>query len=325
MSMIEVHSASLTRRVSCYHEFLTRYSQTKKVVYGFVEGKDDPCFYRGFIENQLPDEWDLELWSAGSKNEVYLTHRDFDWSRFPKQRVCFFVDRDLSTMIPETNMNDINIYVTDSYSIENELVKRGTCRRILTEVCGFGNVSKADMDGICDLFEQEYEKYLLELVPIMAYILSWRRLCKNANLNDIEMKDIFVIKDGVLQVKPNPKGRSSIIDYIHHKCKLSIDTSISISEYELEFKKNQLYRKMTRGKYALWFIIQFCLSVNKSASMFITTGTKIPRMSVSMSPSNGVSIIGQRGRLPQSLKFFIQTTYLEYISHAAYPSHASIN
>ena len=100
ISMLNLHAEALSSRVASYHEFLSRFSKSKKVVYGFVEGKEDPCFYRGFIEYSIPDDWEVELWPAGNRDQVFRIHRDIDWRRFPKKRVCFFVDRDLSALIP---------------------------------------------------------------------------------------------------------------------------------------------------------------------------------------------------------------------------------
>lgn len=111
MTMLSIHAQALNSNIACYHEFLLRYSQKAKVVYGFVEGKDDPCFYRGFIDMLLPEDWTVELWPAGNKDAVYRIHADFDWVRFSKKRICFFVDRDLSDLIPELLTQDTNIYI----------------------------------------------------------------------------------------------------------------------------------------------------------------------------------------------------------------------
>lgn len=100
MSMISIHAAAIDGRAAAYHEFLTRYAKRERVVYGFVEGKDDPCFYRGFLELLIPETWEIELWPAGNKDQVYRIHQYIDWRKFPKARVCFFVDRDLSKLIP---------------------------------------------------------------------------------------------------------------------------------------------------------------------------------------------------------------------------------
>jgi|SRR5271170_6663971 len=99
--MIDIHSAALDSMVSSYHEFLARYSKSAKSVYGFGEGKEDPCFYSGFIDLMLPEGWEVELWAAGNKAQVYRIHSLINWRRISKKRVCFFVDRDLSAIVPE--------------------------------------------------------------------------------------------------------------------------------------------------------------------------------------------------------------------------------
>lgn len=92
MTMLAIHADAISSKITSYHEFLLRYSETAKVVYGFVEGKEDPCFYRGLIESLLPKDWNIELWSAGNKDRVYGIHDAIDWRRFKKSRICFFVD-----------------------------------------------------------------------------------------------------------------------------------------------------------------------------------------------------------------------------------------
>lgn len=317
MSMLAIHAAALGSKIASFHEFLSRYSKTKKVIYGFVEGKDDPCFYRGFIEHQIPNDWEVELWPAGNKDQVYRIHAEIDWRRFPKKRVCFFVDRDLSVVIPERLRKDSNIYVTDGYSIENDLTKRGTCRRVLTEVCGFATADHGELDQVCDLFEQELEKFQVELIPIMAWILAWRRSGKPASLNDILMKDLFCISDGVLQTKAKPKGKANTVEYIHSQCNLVVDPALDIAAHETEFRKGCVYRKFTRGKYVFWFLVEFCRSVHTSAKVLFKSCAKAPAMNVSMSAGNGVTIIGHRARLPGSLRAFLESTYCDYIAKKA--------
>ena len=316
MSMLAVHEAALGNKIASFHEFLSRYSKTKRVIYGFVEGKDDPCFYRGFIEHQIPDEWDVELWPAGNKDQVYRIHAGIDWRRFSKKRVCFFVDRDLSDLIPENILIDSNIYVTDGYSIENDLAKRGTCRRVLTEVCGFATVEHGELDQVCDLFDRQLETFLLELVPVMAMILAWRRNREPANLNNILMKDMFSITEGVVQVKPNPKGKADAVEYIHAQCNLVVDPAIDVSSYEEDFRKSG-HLKFTRGKFVFWFLVEFCCSVHRSAKVLFKSCAKPPSMNVPMSASNGMTIIGHRARLPKSLREFIELTYCDYIANKA--------
>lgn len=48
MTMLQIHAAALSGPAPTYHVFLGRYRKAAKCVYGFVEGKDDPSFYRGY-------------------------------------------------------------------------------------------------------------------------------------------------------------------------------------------------------------------------------------------------------------------------------------
>ncbi len=312
MSMLNVHAAALNSKIASHHEFLARFSKTKKVVYAFVEGEEDPCFYRGFIDQFLPDDWEVELWPAGNRDQVFRIHRDIDWRSFPKKRVCFFVDRDLSNLIPEKLPSDTNIYVTDKYSIENSIVSRRTCRRILTEVFGFANVSHSEMDRVCDQFETELEAFLVAMIPVMAQILFWRRAAANANLNNIKINKMFSVKDGSV-VDRSTKAESSRTKYIYRSAGITFDPAVDIAPTVAEFGKASTYRKFVRGKYVLWFLVEFCKSVHMSATLFFAACAKPPKMKVSISAANAVTIIGNRARVPNSLRTFLTNTFCTYI------------
>lgn len=312
-SMLSVHAAAINSKAASYHEFLLRYAKTTTTVYGFVEGKTDPAFYRGFIEHILPEEWDVELWPAGNKGAVLKIHSDIDWRRFPKKRVCFFVDQDLSLLLGEKVSSEVNIYATDSYSIENDIVRRGTVRRALTEVFGLASVGHEELDRVCDLYEAELERFMSALIPVMAWILFWRRNNISANLNDICMQHLFQINSGAIQVIPNPKGHADHCEYIHSQCQVVQDATADISQFVAVFSKASTYRRFVRGKYLMWFLVEFCLSIHSKASLFFSTVTDAPKMNVSISHSNCVQILGPRARVPSSLRQFINQTYCAYI------------
>ena len=313
MTMIEIHAAAVSSKSASYHEFLSRYSKTAKVVYGFVEGKEDSCFYRGFIELLLPDGWDVELWPAGNKDRVYEIHRDIDWRRFRKSRVCFFVDRDLSDMTLETLAKDANIYVTTGYSIENDVVNKATCHRTLLELCGFANANHGNLEAVCDLFEQELDAFLQAMVPIMAWVLAWRRSEKRPNLNGILMSDLFSFANGRIQPNATPKGKANIPVYLHDQCSVAYSPEIDIVSIQAEFSRKGIYRKFTRGKYVFWFLIEFCNTVHRDATELFKGMSKPPKINVNLAHSNGMALIGARARIPRSLRSFLQSTFCAYI------------
>ena len=311
MSMLELHGAALSSKIASYHEFLARFSKTKKVVYGFVEGKDDPCFYRGFIEHFLPDEWEVELWPAGNRDQVLRIHRDIDWRQFPKKRIGFFVDRDLSDLTSERLPNDLNIYVTDKYSIENSIATRGTCRRILTEVFGFSNVCHEEMDHVCNRFESELEKFSVAMVPTMARILLWRKSNAKANLSEINVGKMFSVEKGALIIDRVTESKRA--EYICKSAGVALEPSEDISDMLKEFGKASVYRRFVRGKYVFWFLVEFCKSVHQEAVSFFTACSKPPKMKVSISAGNAVMIIGNRARIPLSLRKFLANTFCAYV------------
>src|SRR5271166_738579 len=118
-------------RASPYHEFLLAFTAQHQVVYGFVEGKDDPCFYRGLIDSVLPGRWSVRLIASGNRKMVVTILENMDRVRFPCGRICFFVDRDLTDFLCTQKYYPENLYVTDGYAIENDVVTHETFGRVL--------------------------------------------------------------------------------------------------------------------------------------------------------------------------------------------------
>jgi hypothetical protein len=311
--MMQVHAAATNSKVASYHEFLARYSRRSRVVYGFVEGKQDPAFYRGFIDQLLPDGWDVELWPAGNKDQVYRIHGLMDWRRFPKSRVCSFVDRDLSDVIPETLAVSRNIYVTDGYSIENDIVNRSTLKRVLSELCGFSRVDHAELDALADTFAREFDVFLRNMISIMSWIVIWRRSGQRPNLNEIQMGDLFMVKDARLVANASPKGKA-VSEYIHERCKVTFDGALDTAPITEELRKENKYKRFTRGKYCLWFLVEYCNSVHRDAAAVFPSLAAPPKMNLTLSCANGMAIIGARARCPASLRNFLRETFLRYVA-----------
>ncbi len=216
-------------------------------------------------------------------------------------------------MIPESLPGDANIYVTDKYSIENSIANRGACRRILTEVFGFSEVSHEEMDKVCDQFEAELETFFVAMIPLMAHILFWRRGGAKANLNDISLSKILSVQAGALVVDRSAAGETARTQYIHKSVGIVYDPTVDISTEQAEFGKVSAYRSFVRGKYVMWFLIEFCKSIHEAAISFFAACAKPPKMKVSISAANAVTIIGNRARVPQSLRMFLSNTFCTYI------------
>ena len=236
---------------------------------------------------------------------------------FPKKRVCFFVDRDLSYLIPQKIPSDTNIYVTDKYSIENSIVNRDTCQRVLTEIFGFSDVSHEEMDQVCDQFERELEVFLVAMIPTMAWILFWRRTEAKAHLNNIKMPELMSVRNGTVDFDKTKGAESSRKQYLHKSVGIAYDPTVDMSAEEAEFSEAPVYKKFVRGKFVLWFLIEFCRSVHSGAVLFFPECTKPPKIRVSISWKNAVPIIGNRARVPSSLRKFLKENFCAYAEKKA--------
>jgi len=310
MSLIVEHRVAREDKAKIVlHEFKNSFKKNSNAIYGFVEGKDDISFYQGLIENAIPGDWSVHLWVAGGKDGVVEIHSDLDWRRFNKHQIVFFIDKDLSGFTEEATPKDINIYVTDNYSIENDIVNSDTCERVLREVCGFSELSHEKAEKIKKHFIKQLESFQKSLIPIMSNIVIWRKNNIRANLNDICMKHAFRIAKGHLEKISKPKGNENLVLYIHAQCNLQVTNEKLASDIAIEFEKNKHYKKYARGKYLLWFFVEFCLSIYKDYRnlAFVKIDNK-PKKTTNLSQSNAIVLIAPRCRIPQSLKTFFENT-----------------
>jgi hypothetical protein len=314
MEMLDVHAAALASGNIPYHEFLLCYRAVEQVVYGIVEGRQDPCFYRGIIESMLPEGWEVRLIKAGSKSKVLRVFVDIDYSRFPKKRVCFFVDRDLSEFLAgEAQMGD-NLYVTDKYSIDSEIVNARTFERTLEEVYGLTNLTPAESEGIRKLFDLNLCTFCEAMCPVMAQIILWRRAGAEVSLDNIDPKEFFTFNGARIELKPAYAVPNSRIQYAGNAVKAPQSAAVEIASSEAEFRAKEGPANFTRGKYLLWLFAQMLAEIHKAAPAFCAKHKAPPKASVNVGVANAMAVVAPRVRCPNSLKRFIERNYLDHIA-----------
>jgi hypothetical protein len=310
--MMQIHSNALESSNVAYHEFLLCYRSIEQIVYGFVEGKDDPSFYRGFIERNLPSGWKVKLIRSGNKQKVLRVFEVMDWNRFPYKRVCFFIDRDLSVFLGGETHSGENLYVTDCYAIENEIVSFDTMERVLEETLGVTNALPAEFTRIKDLFNVNLRFFCNAMAPVMGQILLWKRNGEKPCLSNIEPKEFFQFTHG--EIGLNPKFSSSIDRVLRAAALVSAQAAATedLSNAEAEFRSKQGPERFTRGKYLLWFFVQCANEIHQSISLFCTNHTVSPKACVSLGVGNAMAMIAPRARCPESLNNFLDRNYGEY-------------
>lgn len=311
--MLQIHSDALISISAAYHEFLLRYKASANIVYGIVEGKEDPMFYRGLIERQLPEGWEVELIPAGCKDNVLRAKDAFDWTRFSPRRICFLVDRDLSDFISEGAAYGENVYITDNYSIENDAVNLGVLKRLLTEVLSISDLKPTEWEVIEQRFSSALAAFQDSMVPIMAQIVLWRRSGKRPCLNDIRPKDFFVFVDGSIRLRNEFESALSRLQHVAMCVDLQPSQHTEVSDAESEFRQRQGAERFIRGKYLMWFLVEFALEIHRSISVLIRRFKDSPKVRISIGPANAMVVLAPRVRCPGSLQEFLERTYVQYI------------
>lgn len=324
MGMLQVHLQAAQSPSTVYHEFLLRYKPHEKVVYGLVEGKEDPMFYRGLIEQALPSGWEAELIPAGNRDAVLNAYGDFDWSRYRTERICFFVDRDLTEFCGRKAFECNNLYITDNYSIENEVINFGTFRRVLEEVFNISSLTEAELRVLKESFEKNVEFFNESLSPLMAQIILWHRAGLNPCLSDIPIRDYFHFKAGTLALNAQFAAIGDRIAYAAISLGLPASAIGELQTCEAEFRQKHGPKRFVRGKYYLWFFLEFAGDVHRNLPAVLPSRTAAPKLKVSLGPKNAMVVIAPRLRCPESLAAFIKQTYVQFASPPAEPQARSL-
>lgn len=314
VSMLEIHAQALETGSGPYHEFLLMYQALKPIVYGFVEGKEDPSYYRGFIQNALPERWTVRLVRGGNRKTVLEILASIPWERFERKRVCFFVDRDLSDFLDEPLIEAENLYITDNYSIENDLVNFYVFERVVEEICDINQIEEHEREQIQLLFENNLHQFCEAMTPVMAQIIIWRRAGHRAHLDNIRPQELFLFEDGNLQSAGGYTSARSRVDYAVHCVGLLGAEKEQLDSIETEFRDRQGLTRFVRGKYLIWFLIKSAQELHGSITKYCGRYTKPPRVRVTLGIANAMAIIGPRGRIPNTLKQFLEANYLSYIA-----------
>lgn len=309
-SMMEIHSQALESIDEAYHEFLLIYRKNDLCVYGFVEGKDDPCFYRYLIEKELPEKWSIKLIISGNRNKVLHSYRSFDWSNHSKTRICFFVDRDLHEFLDTLeNVVSPNIYVTDGYSIENSILGDRLLNGVLSDVYQVSLINPDDEEKIRAIVQENEEVFFEAILPLMGQIILWRRSGVKANLSNLKLGNFFSFTTARCQARESYELLREAANQIG--CELDRDNDINTAT--TEFRNHSKSRMMVRGKYLLWFFVKQCEAIWESISDILPQFSEKPKQRINCGINNAMVYLAPRASTPESLKEFIKKNYLSFI------------
>ena len=314
MSMLDIHSTALENINEAHHHFLLKFNKCRKSVFGFVEGRDDPSFYRGVIERFIPDDWTVELVLAGNRDKVLEAETMFDWTAFSRQQIAFFIDRDLSEFVGAPALAAENIYITDGYSIENSIVSHDVLVRILSEVHNIVDWTEDERNNIISHFRSELYTFVDLMAPLMSQIVDWRRRQVRANLNNLDLPSLFSFESGRLVHRSEYNSPEQRIARLCECVAAPASEQAVIDEIEEAFRLVDGPSRLTRGKYLIWFLASIANDIHACAPAFVASYRLPPKSKMAFGAKNIMVVAAPRARIPTSLRSFIESTFLQFIA-----------
>lgn len=295
------------------HIFKAKFQKNAKKIYIIVEGKDDIIYYRHCLENFIPDDWEIVAIPASSDNcsgsckkKLIKFYEKLDWRKFKKEQIVILTDRDLSDFINEKIPKSRNIYVTDGYSIENSIVNDRTFYRTLTELCCFNEFDETSKTNLLNLFNTQLNNFCFKMLNVMSWIVQWQKNGCNPQLQNIKVKNLFNITSNNLEIVPE-----DINEFVHEKCNVPYDESISVEEIKLKLSQN-LY-KYTRGKYLFEFFKCYCETIIDNYSNISSVNLTRTGKAINLDFAD----IAHVSKCPVSLRMFVNNTVIKYIQKSS--------
>lgn len=83
----------------------------------------------------------------------------------------------MSCIVEDENIvHDENVYITDKYSIENEIVSGDTLEGVMRDLLGFSSTYKDEIDIAVKHYENERKHFESRMMPLMANIIMWKEI-----------------------------------------------------------------------------------------------------------------------------------------------------
>jgi hypothetical protein len=311
------------------------YNNAQKIVHGYFENLDDFEFYRTAITYNYHG-YKLKEYLQEGKQNVIDGYREVDWDKYQKSLVLFFADKDYDDFITVDKVDSVNFFYTKWYSIENYLVTEEAFEVVLKNF--FTHMTPQIIKLLLSLFNVAQKQFHVQIKSITRFILIFRRLKKELDLDKIIMPDFIVLnrmnymekklvtENTYRQITRDPTvphlqkslvRSASIKEILVAKCKADAElinfTNILFSHKMLyDVKEPKIY---VRGKYELWFFTELINTVENAVDQIYieqrideTTYPK-PSKKIAVTNANAFHLIASKLSYPPELDSFLNVNF----------------
>jgi hypothetical protein len=288
--------------IATLHQFKILYNPKGEEYHFFFEGEEDSLFFMP-ESRQYINSNQTNIYDCGGKKNVVEVRDSIKSDGYDIDKCLFFIDRDFDDFLGTQATVDTHTYITDGYSIENDISTLEGVKIILMDIL---RISRADpcFQKIENDLENGFQLFYNEIRPLIAWILAAKNLGCAPNLrNTAGLKNIVTISSA--------KPKITKTGFSEFKKKVVVNGRLpSMQETlkwrrQLEIKSAKLW---VRGKYEIWFFQTALLSsINEANLQRKAVGGRAIRIPSSLRDGNIFEILGGRLSSPLSLKTFLQS------------------
>lgn len=283
--------------------FLTSFNPNGKSIGIFLEGRDDPSFFRVHVSKKAKQaNLDVTTTFLKGKKDVLEAWQYLE-ERFPDNpRLMFFVDKDHDDLISATEGTTTqgSLFVTTHYSIENFLVSEDAMAVILTDIWGLDSSSGA-IEPVCRAFKKFQQAYRIVFLPWMAWLLAARRSGAKAQTDNIG-SSIFTVN---ANYEPILNWNPDMPTHLVRDCKVETPpdvAAIDLATSELQTLPTKVW---LRGKQELWCLLAFLNRLEQE----VKDDTNLKNLNIRsrINSGNAVELLAPRLPCPTDLNDYLTT------------------
>ncbi|MGX0966051.1 hypothetical protein AB7M63_006500 [Bradyrhizobium japonicum] len=293
-------SEAAASEVAIVHEFRIQYAQDDNSIHVFFEGGEDRLFYLPHVRGRCGSS--LHSYVCNGKPKLAQIRNEVTRLQFDARRYLFFVDRDYDDFLNCQITQDANTYITDNYSIENDLASFVALEILLAD---FAGISKSDstFHRLMEAYASGRKDFADRMLPFAAWILAMRQQGQRPNLNNVNLGAIFEIASSDCRVRKKPGAFE-----VFRKSAGLAGTKVARNTMRqwITTLRPLEDKKWIRGKYDLWFFRNFLLCVITLMHKQRAVKWKVPKPLIE---DRLFESLGGRIPVPVSLSQFLDTAF----------------
>lgn len=240
--------------------------------------------------------------TAAEKKNVVDVREAIKADGYDLSKCLFFVDRDFDDILDSQVVIDEHTYITDGYSIENDISTVDCACLIMGDIIGlskadpeFGRIETALLNGFRTFYQQ--------VRPLVAWIVAAKSAGYGPNLrNTSGLKGVITFPQGIPSISAG--------GFLDFKKKVAVGGLTpplsSIIKYRRVLKIEDA-KLWVRGKYDIWFFHTFLTAqLSETSARRKASGGKALRIPSSLREGRVFEIMGGRTSPPESLLNFLE-------------------